>query len=1137
MTRKFFALFFAALCLTAPIFGDQTLWKVSDPPVVQTTVDGQIVDRYGPTWLLRSAPDLLGDRALQAGNDAPRQKIMPKTSSEIGSNFIGVNSTRMPRSRWGDEQPLEAVHLIDGDAQTCWMSRGQYHPDDAPVWIRLDFPAARTIVKVVFVQRPIQKPRPAYSYPVIPGGVEVGRGLPVTVKIEGALDGHTWTTLYDGPLDASNERVEIPFDATRAKQLRVTAGDLVLCETMYAASFAELEALDSDGNNAALVSTGTGITASTTDHGPGLEIEQHRWLWPIQPALGAKWLRIGYHDDPINWHHVEKQKGVLAVDPVADAAITEMADSGMNIVMCLDFGNRLYSGPFERTLPQMWEWYWDLPAPPTTPEALAAWDRYVEFMVEKYKDRVHYFELWNEWDITLYWGETVSLDNYLNIAKRTAAIVRRIAPDAKLLSGSISGGGFPFGCRDWSETDWSKNAETNIYLKMFRELAPLVDVIGWHPYYNPDPISLDTYPEDVRALKAWLASIGFTGECMSTEWNVTQRDRPLADADRGKFFAGSVQLSEMQKAKFVSRLYLQDAGLGLASFFCEIYNPYHAADLSLLRRTVDSDPVSSLQPQAAFYAVRNIAGYTDQFTSEAFDVSGLDTAAYRVMTFQTPSGRAAAIWKKGALAENSVAEPVDVAVDFCAMNAQAFDPINGVAQPLILDVQDGKTVIRGLMASDSPLLIAWKNITQPNPAAIPQERNVPRFIDQTLWMNALVRNETAFPIDLMFVGDSITEGWEGAGREVWKNYFGNRRAWNFGISGDTTKHVLWRLENTPLEKIAPKMVVVLIGTNNGDTPLETAGGIETIVRLLEEKFPAAKILLLDVFPRGETPDDPARIRIEAINANLANRFDADERVVRMNLADQFLAADGTLSADLMPDFLHPNAEGYRRWAEAMEPEIEKFLGPLPADPPEAVGYPRELGRFEEKNERLKKGDVDVLMIGDSITHYWETDALDVWNGLFDTKTAINLGTGWDRTENVVWRLEHYDFSSVHPSKAFLLIGVNNSGSSEPEKIGRGNRKICEILHEKFPQMTIYVQKVFPWGQGDKNGKNAKREQINAAIENALGDLSYVTVLDLSPLFLTPDGKLDLSVMMPDLIHLNVDGYRRWAEFLSPYVNE
>ena len=422
-----------------------------------------------------------------------------------------------------------------------------------------------------------------------------------------------------------------------------------------------------------------------------------------------------------------------------------------------------------------------------------------------------------------------------------------------------------------------------------------------------------------------------------------------------------------------------------------------------------------------------------------------------------------------------------------------------------------------------------------NPATIPADRNIPRFQQQAAWINAIARNEKAFPIDLMFVGDSITHGWEGAGKEVWKKYYGTRRAYNFGIGGDRTTHVLWRLENTPLEKIAPKMIVVMIGTNNRNTPEETAGGIEEVVRVLEEKFPEAKILLLDVFPRSANPTDAQRVKVDGINKNLEGRFDSDPRVVRMSLAKCFLNEDGTLPASLMPDYLHPNAEGYERWAAAIEPEIEKVLGPIPAEVPECVGYPRELGRFNAKNEILKQGNIDVLMIGDSITHYWEGNGAEVWNKLFEGTTAINLGIGWDRTENVIWRLEHYDFSNVKPTRAFLLIGVNNSASSKPENIGLGNRKICEILHEKFPEMKVYVQKVFPWGGDDLNGNNPKRAAINAEIEKCVKDLDYVTVLDLSSCVLTPEGKLDTSAMTPDLVHLQKLGYERWAEKIAPLV--
>lgn len=420
-------------------------------------------------------------------------------------------------------------------------------------------------------------------------------------------------------------------------------------------------------------------------------------------------------------------------------------------------------------------------------------------------------------------------------------------------------------------------------------------------------------------------------------------------------------------------------------------------------------------------------------------------------------------------------------------------------------------------------------------ATEPVERNITRHHKQAGWINSVARNEKNFPIDLIFVGDSITHGWEGAGKDVWQQYYGNRLALNFGISGDRTGHVIWRLENAPMDKILPKMAVVMIGTNNRTAPKETADGIKKIVAMLQERYPEIKVLLLEVFPRGEKSDDPSRIRINAINDELRTICADMKNVEIKSLADIFLEKDGTLPKSIMPDFLHPNAEGYKRWANAIEPEIEKVLGPIPADPPEARGVAREMARFNLKNEILKKGNVDVLMIGDSITHGWEGNGADVWSKLFKNVKAVNLGTGWDRTENVVWRLEHYDFSKAKPKAAFLLIGVNNSGTSTPENIAKGNRKICQILHEKFPEMKIYVQKVFPWGSADAEGKNDLRDQINLQIAKSLADLSYVEVLDLSKCFLDKDNKLNQNIMTPDKVHLLKPGYEKWQEAIQPYV--
>lgn len=109
----------------------------SDEPVVQGYCDGVAIRRFRFTWMLDEAPDLVDDLTMQAGTTSPRVKVHPEMSAEIGSNCIGACATRMPRSPENDYLPLEAIHLIDGDPQTCWCSRSQTQPDVEPTWSRL----------------------------------------------------------------------------------------------------------------------------------------------------------------------------------------------------------------------------------------------------------------------------------------------------------------------------------------------------------------------------------------------------------------------------------------------------------------------------------------------------------------------------------------------------------------------------------------------------------------------------------------------------------------------------------------------------------------------------------------------------------------------------------------------------------------------------------------------------------------------------------------------------------------------------------------------------------------------------------------------------------------------------------------
>jgi len=181
------------------------------------------------------------------------------------------------------------------------------------------------------------------------------------------------------------------------------------------------------------------------------------------------------------------------------------------------------------------------------------------------------------------------------------------------------------------------------------------------------------------------------------------------------------------------------------------------------------------------------------------------------------------------------------------------------------------------------------------------------------------------PPELVFIGDSITEYWEGAGRAIWQRQYAKYHALNLGFAGDRTENVLWRLEHGEIDGIAPKVAVLMIGTNNtgfrAEDPRTTADGIRRIVDEVHRRMPGTRVLLLAVFPRGEKPDDYLRGINERVNRLMAGWSD----VHFVDIGAAFLNPDGTLSKDVMPDLLHPSEKGYAIWQRAMEPTLESLL--------------------------------------------------------------------------------------------------------------------------------------------------------------------------------------------------------------------
>lgn len=182
--------------------------------------------------------------------------------------------------------------------------------------------------------------------------------------------------------------------------------------------------------------------------------------------------------------------------------------------------------------------------------------------------------------------------------------------------------------------------------------------------------------------------------------------------------------------------------------------------------------------------------------------------------------------------------------------------------------------------------------------------------------------------EVVFIGDSITQGWEGEGKEAWAKHFAPRNAVNLGIGGDRTQHVLWRLDNGNLDGVKPKAAVVMIGTNNSNgednTASQIADGVTAIIRKLRQKLPDTRILLLPIFPRGENVNNQ-RGKILQVNQILQKLAD-EKNIFWVDFGHQYVTEDGLIPRELMPDYLHLSPKAYGIWAESLEPHLKRVLG-------------------------------------------------------------------------------------------------------------------------------------------------------------------------------------------------------------------
>jgi lysophospholipase L1-like esterase len=432
------------------------------------------------------------------------------------------------------------------------------------------------------------------------------------------------------------------------------------------------------------------------------------------------------------------------------------------------------------------------------------------------------------------------------------------------------------------------------------------------------------------------------------------------------------------------------------------------------------------------------------------------------------------------------------------------------------------------------------------------------------------------PVDLIFDGDSITDFWQTdaimnapRGLPVWNERYVPLHAADFAISGDRVENVLWRVRNGELAGRSPKLIVLMIGTNNlnfGDvTDAQIGEGIGNLVAEYRMQCPQSHLLLLGVFPRGTKANDLMRAHVAAIN-QIISKLDDGKIVTYLDIGPKFLQPDGTFPTDIAPDGVHPTTKGYQIWADAIQPIVDQYCpkaaaasspsptpgttgvltnatGPaawptaLPGGNPVLFPVPvfdrAFLYHYIGNLQKFGQGPFKLVFDGDSITDNWQGQHPSVYDYFGSYKLLDNAIAG-DQTENVLWRVRHGDLKGQHPKLIMLLIGTNNIGQ-EPKDIAAGIQAILQEYETRCPEAHILLLGVFPRGQQPNTPTREWIKSINKII-STFDDGNRVTYLDIGDKFLQPDGSISPEIM-PDFTHPTPKGYQIWADAVSPVIEK
>lgn len=487
-----------------------------------------------------------------------------------------------------------------------------------------------------------------------------------------------------------------------------------------------------------------------------------------------------------------------------------------------------------------------------------------------------------------------------------------------------------------------------------------------------------------------------------------------------------------------------------------------------------------------------------------------------------------------------------------------------------VDLFDRKFKLAGLLKT----FLESKSVTKvstPNPAAIPVEGYAKKRHAEKV---ELIKNEK---FDLIMIGNSITHNFEKPEYQpIWNQFFAPRKALNLGTSAYRTENLIWEIQNCGLESQSPKVVVLEIGTNNIDeknyptrhTAGQLAGGIETIVRLLREKLPETKIIVMRCFPGCYGGPNPTSHRAILERASeIVSKLADGKHIFYCDVNHVFLNMDGSLNHDLMGDWLHPTPAGAKAWAQAMEPLLSELMGDKSLDndiPANTAIVPVSKLENDSYDWWVRHHDVlqikdsinpEIVLIGNSITHFWggepklkyadgkprDPNGPNAWASIFGNYHVLNLGFGWDRTQNVLWRLDHGELDGLHPRKVIIDLGTNNTSQTSNARMNtateivEGVRAVCMRVRSKIPGARIILMAVFPREQRPTDPRRILINEINRHLE-VFAKENKIDFVDIGPKMLSPDGTLPQEIA-GDFCHPTEKGYQIWADAIRSLVTE